>query len=194
MKHAVNLFGGNITLKILFEDLVIPTPDITIFTDVTEIGWDITGGNNLSGGQWAEHERVNTIVLELKVAFIDIHTHCYNRTYKHVRVVSDSSIAIACINNKGGIKSKKRNKIAKETWLWYFKNNSFISAAHIPGKHNAEVDQFSRTFNDNTEWPLYCKIFIEIINTFGCLEIGLFVTRINFKIIFLGFVNLRLKQ
>ena len=43
MRHVVNLFGGNIILKILFR-VVIPTPNITIFTDASETGWGITMG------------------------------------------------------------------------------------------------------------------------------------------------------
>ena len=75
-------------------------------------------------------------------AFIGICTYCHNRSYKHIRDMSDSSTAIAHINNEGGIKSKKCNKIEKEIWLWCFKNNSLISAAHIPGKHKIEADKF----------------------------------------------------
>ena len=93
--------------------------------------------------------------------------------------MSGSSTAIAYINNKGAIKSKKCNELAKEIWLWYFKNNSFISAAHIPGKHNIKEDKFSRKFNNNTEWQLNPKIFIEITNKFGYSEIDLFATRIT---------------
>ena len=66
----------------------------------------------------------------------------------------DSSTASAYINSKGGIKSKKRNELAKEIWLWCFKNNYFISAAHIPGKYSIEADRFSRKSNGNTEWQL----------------------------------------
>ena len=73
--------------------------------------------------------------------------------------MSDSSTAIACFNNKGGIKIKKCNEIAKEIWLQFFKNNSFISSAQVPGKHNIETDKFSRKFNSNTEWQLNPKIF-----------------------------------
>ena len=65
--------------------------------------------------------------------------------------MSDSSTAIPYINNKGGIKSKKCNGIAKDIWLWCFKSNSFISAAHIPGKNNIEADRFSRKSKNSTE-------------------------------------------
>ena len=63
MKHGMNLFGGNI---------VIPTPDITIFTDTSETGWDVKDGHNPSGGQSVQHERMHINILELKAAFIGI--------------------------------------------------------------------------------------------------------------------------
>ena len=65
---------------------------MAIFTDAREI-------------VWVEHERVHLNVLELTAAFIGIHTYCHNRSYKHIRAMSDSPTAIEYINNKGGIKS-----------------------------------------------------------------------------------------
>ena len=121
-------------------------------------------------------------VLEFKAAFMGIRTYCRNRNYKHIRVMSDSVKAVSYINNKGGIKSKKCNEVAKEICLSCFKNNSLISATHIPGKHNIEVDKFSRKLNNNTEWQLNPKIFIEVTNNFGYPEIDLFASRINTQI------------
>ena len=109
--------------------------------------------------------------------------------------MSDSPTAIVYINNKGGIKSKKCNEFAKEIWLWCFKDNYFISAALISGKHNIGADKFSRKSYNNTEWQLNPKIFIEVTNKFSYPEIDVFTTRIhNFKIMFPGLVNPRLKQ
>ena len=90
-------------------------------------------------------------VIKAKATFIEIRKYCHSRSYKYIRVMSDSSTAIAYVNNKGGMKSKKCSEIAKEIRLWCFKNNSFICSSHIPGKHNIEVDRFSRKRNDNIE-------------------------------------------
>ena len=118
-------------------------------------------------------------VLELKAAFTGIRTYWHNRSYKRIRVMSDNATAIAYINNTGSIKSKKCNEVPKEIFLWCFKNNSLISAAHTPGKHSIEADKFSRKLINNTEWQLSPKIFIEVFNKFGYPEIDLFATRIN---------------
>ena len=57
---------------------------------------------------------MNINVIETNVAFIDIHRYCHNRSCKQIRVMSNSSTAIAYINDKGNTKSKKCNEIAKE--------------------------------------------------------------------------------
>ena len=56
---------------------------------------------NPSEGKWAEHEGMHINVLELKAAFIRIRKYCHHRSYKRIRVMSNSSTAIACVNNKG---------------------------------------------------------------------------------------------
>ena len=127
-------------------------------------GWGITDGHNPSGGQLTEPEMIHVNVQKLKVVFIGIRTYGHKRSYKNIGVIPDSSTAIAFINNKDGIKSKKWNELAKEIWLRCFKNNSFIFAAHIPGKQNIEAEKFSRKSNNNTEWQLNPKIFIEVTN------------------------------
>ena len=160
----------------------MPAPVINIFTDATKTGWGITDGQNPSEGQWKEYERMHIIVLERKAAFVRIRIKPSYRSYNHIRVMSDSSAAIACINNKADIKFNKCNEIAKEIWLCCFKNNSFISLAQMPGKHNIETDRFSRKFNNNTESQLNPKIFIEITNIFVYPEIDLFATRINIQL------------
>ena len=94
-------------IKNSFQDLVIPKPDTTSFTDASETGWGITDVHNPSEDQWTEHERMHITVLELKATFIGIRRYCHKRSYKHIRVMLDSSTAIAYINNKGGMKFKK---------------------------------------------------------------------------------------
>ena len=57
---------------------------------------------------------MNINVIEANVASIDIYRFCHNRSCQQIRVMSNSSTAIAYINNKGNTPSKKCNKIAKE--------------------------------------------------------------------------------
>jgi len=61
----------------------------------------------------------------------------------------------------GGTKSNMCNEIAKDIWLWGVENNTWLSAAFIPGKEKHEADKASRQFIDATEWMLNTNVFNE---------------------------------
>ena len=166
-----------------FSPIHTPKIDITIYTDASKLGWGITDGINPSGGQWDKDEAMEHInVLELEANYIGIVTYCGGKTFKHVRVMTDNTTAIAYINNKGGIKSSKCNDIAKKIWLWCCKQSMWVSAAFIPGKENKEADLKSRKFNEAIEWKLNPDAFNKIVKRFGKPDIDLFATRINKQI------------
>ena len=168
MNHAANLFGRNI--KNYFQDLFIPKPDITIFTDASEIGWGITDGHKRSGGQWAQHERMHINILELKAPSVRIRTYYRNRSYNYIRVMTAlQQLHILII--KVILSLKNAMKLPMKYSYGVLK---IIILAHIPRKHNLKTDKFYRKFNNNTEWQLNPKVFIEITNKFGYPEIDLF--------------------
>ena len=162
-----------------FAPLNIPDPDITIYTDASLTGWGITDGKTPSGGRWDENEITHKNGLKLKAIQIGVLTYCKDKNFKHIRIMSDNTTAISYINKKGGLKSHKCNKIAKEIWIWCTSRDLHVSAAHIPGKDNFEADKNSRKFQDATEWKLNPKIYKTVCDTFGIPEIDLFANCIN---------------
>ena len=130
-------------------------------------GRGITDGRSPSGGKWGVNEVAHINVLELKAIKIGVTTYCKNNEFSHVRVMSDNTTSISYINNKGGIKSKDLNALAKDIWLWCSNRNLWISAAHIPGLDNYVADSMSRKFNDAIEWQLNPKFFTDITYQFG---------------------------
>ena len=59
-------------------------------------------------------------IFEIKAAFIGIRTYWHNKSYKHIRVMSDSSTATAYINNKADIKSKNTMKLQEKSMAMVF--------------------------------------------------------------------------
>lgn len=57
---------------------------------------------------------MNINVIETNVAFIDIHRYCHNRSCKQIRVMSNSSTAIAYINDKVILNPKNAIKLQKK--------------------------------------------------------------------------------
>ena len=106
-------------------------------------------------------------LLKLKTVFIGVCTYCHNKSYKYVRVMSNSSTAIESINNKGVIKPKKCNEIAKEIWLWCFKNNYFISEIHIPGNTILKETSFLKNLTTIPNGNLILRYLFKLVIRLG---------------------------
>ena len=81
---------------------------------------------------------------------------------KHIGIKADNFTAVAYINNMGGMTSELLNELAKSIWRWCRKQNSFLSAQHVPGIENVTADYKSTIFNDTNEWMLKKNIFVRI--------------------------------
>ena len=55
----------------------------------------------------------------------------------------------------------------------------WLSAVHIPGKHNIDADKESRNFSDRHEWALNKDVFEGIVKLHPKLDVDLFATRLN---------------
>ena len=78
--------------------------------------------------------------MELLAIELAIKAFLKDSNKEHVRIFSDNSTAVTYKNKHGGIKSLSSNEIAKEIWEFCIHNNTHISAAHLPGKHNILAD------------------------------------------------------
>ena len=81
----------------------MPDPDITIYSDSSTLGCDVTNGKNPSARRWIACEVNHTKGLELK-NIIWMQTYCKIKNYNHARVMSDNTTAITDVNT-GVIKS-----------------------------------------------------------------------------------------
>ena len=63
---------------------------------------------------------------------------------QQIRIMSGNTIAISYFNTMGGCRNKECNAIAKEIWLWVMKRDTWLSAAHQPGRLNTTADSLSR--------------------------------------------------
>ena len=55
---------------------------------------------------------------------------------KHIKIFSDSQVAVQIINKMGTTKSSSCNDIVKNIWLICLKKKIRITVAHIPGAEN----------------------------------------------------------
>ena len=162
-----------------------PTPDIdyVIHNDASESGWRAHHDINNTGGRWSDdeiHYHIN--VLELLAIELALKAFLKDSNKKHARIFSDNTTAVTYINKQDGIKSVSCDEIAKKIWEFCIHNNTHISAAHIPGKHNILANLASRKFQDSAEWMLEPKIFDYVIRQFGRPDIDTFSSRLTKQI------------
>ena len=102
---------------------------------------------------------------------------------KHIKTFSDNTTAVAVINKLGTCKNHALNKRAQQIWGFCPEFHIWITASHIPGKEDFEVDFESRREYKDAEWMLNPKIFNKAQNILSFQpQIDCFATRINTQI------------
>ena len=103
-----------------------------------------------------------------------------NVTEEHVRVNSENTATVSCINNMGSEKSVLLDDLTKEIWQWCTGRNSWLSCTHIAGAENVTADTLSRKFHTDTEWKLDTSLLHESLNLLNVAPtFDLFASRIN---------------
>ena len=137
--------------------------DIEITCDASKKGWGAVCNKISTQGLWTTREQSKHInELELLAIKFALKVFESQLSGKHVKVLSDNTTAVCYINSKGGTKSPSCNDITCDIWSWCINNNTWLTAAHIPGVQNTDADRESRIFNERTEWQLNPEVFSQI--------------------------------
>ena len=163
-------------------DLWNPNPSLTIKSDACSYGWGGVIEEAIpTGGAFSEEEMLDHInVKELKAALFCLESLAKYVENSHIKLLSDNSTTVACINKFGTSKSLACDLVAQDIWRWAIARNNHITSAHIPGKINLEADEESRRIEIHTEWQIKPSIFQHVCRVLEfCLEVDLFASRLN---------------
>ncbi len=167
-----NLPGGK-------REIIIPDPSVVITSDASTKGWGGEFQGETSGGLWTAAERkLHINCLELKACGLVLKSFCRDLRATHVRIRTDNTTVVACINKLGSCK-KTCNAIAREILLWGRERGLTLSAEHLPGKENEAADRESRQARVDTEWKLREEVFKKVIQKLGECDTDLFASRSN---------------
>ena len=165
----------------------IPPPDYTIFSDASELGYGFhdPGADwrrQRGGGRWSQDEEGDHInVLELKAAYFALKSLCDDKENIHLRMMTDNTTAMYCVNKLGSTRVKL-NDLTHKIWLFAMERDIWLSSGYVPGRENLISDEESRNFDENIEWTLREDIFQYICQLFGTPNIDLFASRLNFRV------------
>ena len=110
-------------------------------TDASKTRWGCSLGNVSTGCQWNPGESEKNINwLETKAILFNLKSFTGHICQKLVKIHSDNTTAVCCINHMGTSHSKAINLLVKGIWEFCNKSNVWITVAHIPGKHNVTAD------------------------------------------------------
>ena len=100
----------------------------------------------------------------------------------HVKVFSDSTTAIACINKLGTSHSELCHHITKQIWEWAEKKDIHITTAHIPDHKNINAYRESRELSYDFKWMLCSKSLHKALKILKYdPEADIFASNINYQ-------------
>ena len=135
-------------------------------------------GNVSTGGAGLPDEKMmHTNVVELQAILLAPKSFVQT-SYKHIKIMSDNTTAIHCINKMGTSHSMECRDQVINIWEWKIIHKNHLSAAHISGKLNPEKE--SQSNHVGTEWIVQSKVLNLALEHF-CFkpELDLFATNIN---------------
>ena len=154
------------------------SPELEMFCDASLTGWGAVVGGARTSGHWAHDELNHINCLELKAILLGLQSLCKDSHDIHIRVRSDNSTAIACLDRRGSMKLNL-NTLVEQIFAWAESRGIILSTQHIQGFLNTDANTESRARNLDSEWMLLPNIFQRLCQLFFTPEIDLFATRIN---------------
>ena len=160
--------------------LIAQSPDLTIETDASTVGWGALCQGTRTGGPWSPTERMRHInCLELLAATLAVKCFAKGKQNITIHLKVDNTTAMAYINKFGGTVSPELNQLTKELWLWCLERNISLQATHLAGILNCTADEESRVMKDRTDWMLCPRVFSRICQLTGPLQVDLFASRLT---------------
>ena len=162
--------------------VVLPDPDIRIFTDACVSGWGAHVGDTVIKGSWDPRERLLHInVLEMRAVRMALQGMGL-KAHQFVLVSTDNTSVVSYINRQGGTRSLSLWRETIRLFQFLQRLSVTIRAVHIPGRLNVIADMLSREGQIlPTEWSLNQSVVHALFKEWGTPQIDLFATRYNHK-------------
>ena len=157
-----------------------PSPEYTIESDASDLGWGAVCQGVRIGGPWLGPETsLHINAKELLAVFLAVKSFLREKENTHVLIKTDNTTTVAHIKKLGGTVSKQCVYITRDLWQWCLDRKIFLQAEFLPGVENEVADWESRHMRDKSSWMLDRNIFLLINATFGPLNVDLFADRTN---------------
>ena len=163
--------------------LSIPAPDISFFSDASDVGWGALVGEHHASGLWLPHQKTLSINMrELLAVQLGLQAFELLLVGMSVALFCDNTTTVAYLRRSGGTFSSTLNATAREILLWAENRRIRLLPQFIMGSSNVTADALSRPNQViGSEWTLHQEVVDQLVHKWPAV-INLFATSLTARL------------
>ena len=164
-------------------DLSLPVPDLSFYSDESDVGWGVIVGEHQVSGVWSPSHRGFSINLREMMAvqggLLEFSSLLRGRT---IALFCDIVTAVAYLRRSGGTRSQDLFLEAREILLWVESMKITLLPQLIQGSLNTRADLLSRrNLVMGSEWTLHQEVVQDLLRQWPAI-IDLFATSLSARL------------
>ena len=163
--------------------LSLPVPDVSFFSDASDVGWGALVGEQHASGIWSPHQKTLSINLrELLAVQYGLKALEHLLVGLSVALFCDNTTTVAYLRRSGGTFSSTLNATAREILLWAENHHVRLLPQFIMGSSNVTADALSRPNQViGSEWTLHQEVVDQLVHKWPTV-IDLFATSLTARL------------
>ena len=163
--------------------LFLPAPDISFFSDASDVGWGALVGEHHASGLWLPHQKALSINMrELLAVQLGLQAFEHLIVGMSVALFCDNTTTVAYLRRSGGTFSSTLNSTAREVLLWAENRHIRLLPQFIMGSSNVTADALSRPNQViGSEWTLHQEVVDQLVHRWPAV-IDLFATALTARL------------
>ena len=163
--------------------LSLPAPDISFFSDASDVGWGALVGEHHASGLWLPHQKALSINMrELLAVQLGLQAFEHLIMGMSVALFCDNTTTVAYLRRSGGTFSSTLNATAREVLLWVESRRIHLLPQFIMGSSNVNADALSRPNQViESEWTLHQEVVDQLVHEWPAV-IDLFATSLTARL------------
>ena len=163
--------------------LSLPAPDVSFFSDASDVGWGALVGEHHASGLWSPHQKSLSINMkELLAVQYGLQALEHLLVGLSVALFCDNTTTVAYLRRSGGTFSSTLNAKAREILLWAENHRVRLLPQFIMGSSNVTADALSRPNQViGSEWTLHQEVVDHLVHKWPAV-IDLFATSLTARL------------
>ena len=163
--------------------LSLPAPDISFFSDASDVGWGALVGEHHTSGLWLPHQKALSINMrDLLAVQLGLQAFEHLIVGMSVALFCDNTTTVAYLRRSGGTFSSTLNSTAREVLLWAESRRIRLLPQFIMGSSNVTADALSRPNQViGSEWTLHQEVVDQLVHRWPAM-IDLFATSLTARL------------